>query len=881
MNSDNVEKFISIATVSFSDKTNVAVKEIHSFVDSYPTMQIHQFELNKQEKLYIKRQLESMIQTTMGSGGTLKDKTYKPWLRAKSENINFYYWNRYKRLLYNNHFGPNVVNKIDIVTDEILDLLQDPDSGGSWSRKGLVVGHVQSGKTANYTGLIAKAFDSGYKIVIILAGLLNSLRKQTQERIEEGIIGINSAKKLSEVKKEEKLVGVGKIDIRKFPVQLTTVDADFNIKFARQTQNALDQYSKPVVFVVKKNVGIIKNLIKWLESNNFELGKYPLLLVDDEADHGSINTKKNELDPTMTNKRIRELLELFPKNIYLGYTATPFANIFINPDTDEDMMDDLFPENFIKSLDAPSNYFGGEKIYLNDDLDAVKIVDDHSDILPTTHKIEDHPDFLPDSLETAIENFIIVCAIRILRGDSKKSNSMLVNVSRFTGIQSTVKDLIHYYLSEVRDSIKGYYALDEKVANQNNVIKKIKDVFDKEYLKVEFSWSEVLKKLNSACSKIQTIEVNGSATAEKDIDYSKENYPDGRSVIAVGGISLSRGITLEGLSISYFLRNSMAYDTLMQMGRWFGYRPGYEDLCKVYMTDESRGYYAHITLATEELRREFKKMISMDMTPRDFGLKVRNHPESLIVTARNKMRSAKTHIRELDLTGQEIQTNRLFSKSRIINANMNVALNLYNSLKNNEKVEKLPNKKHKLWRLVSLEYVQKFLEGFENHPGSMQTDSDTIIKYVNEIAKNVRLDQWNIIFISPKGNAEKHLISKMDGFEDLNPSIRRNVSFQSHNGILFYHRSLTSGGTRDLDKMKADERKIPLLAIYLVDCRQKQNPQKTLFKNGIIGYGMYFPGSKIMGNKKILATYQVNTTWMNNQYGLQFEDEEDIGEDIN
>ena len=180
-----------------------------------------------------------------------------------------------------------------------------------------MVGHVQSGKTANYTGVISKAFDSGYKLVIILAGLLNSLRKQTQERIDEGIIGINSAKKLNDLKKEEKLIGVGKYS-RDFPITITTVDSDFNRKYAGENQHALEQYSKPVVFVVKKNVGIIRNLIEWFQSNNFDLSKYPLLLIDDEADHASINTKKDELDPTKTNLRIRELLELFPKKCILG-----------------------------------------------------------------------------------------------------------------------------------------------------------------------------------------------------------------------------------------------------------------------------------------------------------------------------------------------------------------------------------------------------------------------------------------------------------------------------------------------------------------------------------------------------------------------------------
>jgi len=847
-------------------------------VDSYPTDQLLQIEFDSDEKLYIKRQLETMIQTTMGTGATLKDKSYKPWLQSKRENINWHYWSRYKSLLYQKHFSPDVINKIDIVTDEILDLLQDPDTEGNWKRKGLVVGHVQSGKTANYIGLISKAFDSGYKLVIVLAGLLNSLRKQTQGRIDEGIIGLNSSKRLDEVLWNDKLVGVGKIDKSNFPVTITTVDTDFNRNYAKQNQQALEQYSKPVVFIVKKNVGIIKNLIEWLRSNNFDLNKYPLLLIDDEADHASINTRNIDLDPTKTNKRIRELLNLFPKNIYLGYTATPFANIFIDPESTEDMMNDLFPENFIKSLDAPSNYFGGERIYVEGNLNAVRRIDDHADIIPITHKIDDHPELLPESLKIAINNYILVCAIRILRGDESKHNSMLINVSRFTGIQSTVKNLIHAQLSDIRDSIKGHYALDQYNALQNSVIKCLKTLYDSEYLEIEFEWIKIQSKLNSAVSRIQTIEVNGSSGAEKDIDYSKENYPDGRSIIAVGGISLSRGITLEGLSISYFLRNSMAYDTLMQMGRWFGYRPGYEDLCRVYMTDESRGYYRHITLATEELRKEFKNMMSLNMTPKDFGLKVRNHPESLIVTARNKMRSARKIVRSLDLSGESIQTSRLYTAKKIVTENISYALKLFTSLIKNEKVDDSLRTDHFLWRKVSIDYVLRFLENFNNHPESMQTDTDAITKYINELSDKGALKKWNIIFANPI-NSENTLIHLPKGFNDLKPSIRKSVSVVKK-GVLLSHRSLLAENMRKIDINGDGNRLYPSLIIYLLDCRSKEKTNKTLFTNGVIAYGICFPGVDVMGQQRVLATYQVNTTWMRNQYGDYFEDDNDIGGDI-
>ncbi len=297
-------------------------------------------EITEDEVQYIIKSLEERNLITMTLGSTLVDQSHRPWLQAQNENIDWYYWNRYKQLLIKKGFGNTIVGTIDIVTDEILDLLQNPNDEGKWQRKGLVVGHVQSGKTANYAGVVCKALDAGYRVIIIMAGLLNSLRKQTQGRVDEGVIGIDSLLMRNDIPLREKLIGVGIFTSEKWPVSITTAHADFNKPAATERQTAINQYEPPLVFVIKKNVSILKNLIDWLKNNNLSLSEYPMLLIDDEADHASVNTKKDELDPTKTNERIRDLLEIFPKNVYLGYTATPFANIFIDPETPEDMMND-------------------------------------------------------------------------------------------------------------------------------------------------------------------------------------------------------------------------------------------------------------------------------------------------------------------------------------------------------------------------------------------------------------------------------------------------------------------------------------------------------------------------------------------------------------
>ena len=875
MNS-NCEKLIGMCCQYFDGGENIQRTEIHDKVNLLNSMMT--FNLKDEELEYVKRKLETIIPTTMGGGETLTDQKHTPWLQSRKAEINPYYWSRYKKLLNEKQFGPEVVNQTDIITDEILDLLQDPKIEGRWQRKGLVVGHVQSGKTANYTGLICKAFDSGYKIVIVLAGLLNSLRKQTQERGDEGIVGINSAIRFDDRLLVDKLIGVGKFDHEYTPVTITTVDSDFNRAYANQNQQMLQQYNDPVLFIIKKNVNVIKNVTDWLKANNFDLSKFPLLLIDDEADHATINTRDSH-DPTTTNIRIRELLEIFPKNAYIGYTATPFANIFINPETPEEMMNDLFPENFIKSLDPPSNYFGGHRIYVKDELNCVRYIKDYQDILPIKHKIDDHPEILPLSLKESIQNYILVCAIRITRYDGDKNNSMLVNVSRFTGIQGTIRQLIHAYLVELVDSIRSHYALNKTEALKNNVIKTLYDLFYSEYSKINnLTWDSIQKNLNNAASKIQVIEVNGSQRAEKDIDYSKRNYPNGRSIIAVGGLSLSRGITLEGLSISYFLRNSYAYDTLMQMGRWFGYRPGYEDLCRVYMTEESAGYYEHITNATDELRQEFDRMSTMDppRTPKDFGLAVRNHPEALIVTALNKMRSATKVYRSYNLTSATIQTSYLLTNKQTIESNLNAAGDLYTRLNNIE--DKRLLSKHKVWNDINASFVIDFLEQFENHSLSAKSDPEVINKYIREVNSQGILKKWNIVFASPGKSNEIQIPKKLEG---VMPSLRKANVRPCNGGILLSQRSLLAENIRtiDLDDSMARRDK-PLLIIYLLDCRKKDDQNIPWFSNGIIAYGMQFPGSHILEDISIEATYQANTTYAKQYFGDTIEDADDLGVDI-
>jgi len=827
------------------------------------------------------KSLESKYQHTLELGSTIVDASYSPWVRNQSENIDWYYWNRYKQLLIKNGFGKYVVDRMDIIIEEILDLTQNPKDEGQWQRKGLVVGHVQSGKTANYSGLVCKALDAGYRIVIVMAGLLNSLRKQTQGRFDTGVIGIDSSLMLEDIPLPQKLIGVGQFICERWPVSITTAHADFSKRSATQQQAAINQYQQPLVFVIKKNVSILKNLIEWLKNNNMDLSEQPMLLIDDEADHASINTKNDDYNPTKTNERIRELLDLFPKNAYIGYTATPFANIFIDPDSPEDMMNDLFPRNFIKTLEAPSNYLGAKRLFLEEDPPALRSIDDHESFLPLNHKIYDLPETLPESLQITIRSFVIVCAVRILRGHQNAHNSMLVNVSRFTGVQSRVRELIHSYLTQLRHSVKLYHAQDETDALQDTEIFSLYDTWQSEYVDAGYKWESIQRVLNKAISKIEEIEINSSPTGQKEVDYTERNYPEGRSVIAIGGLSLSRGITLEGLSVTYFLRNSIMYDTLMQMGRWFGFRPDFEDLCRVYITDQAKGWYEHIADATEELRAELREMERQGRTPEDFGLCVRNHPDSLIVTARNKMRSAKTISREIDLSGRLIETAKLFSSEKKIRINLNLTAGLLRTIRSDHDVKLIPKSGNTLlFRNVTHTIIHDFVQAFQNHPESDITNSTAVSSYIDDLAQDQGIYEWNVAFVSVRPDDDLN-INVIEGLKEIGPGIRRNVTPILLSGIMLNHRRVGKGGIEHIDLDGSLVRQTPLLMLHILDCRSSKDASKPLFHNGVVAYGIAFPGEKYGRRIKKLATYQVNTTYMKKHYGNDIETDEDIAGELN
>lgn len=277
------------------------------------------------------RSLENSHGVSMKIGSMLTTKDYVPWLDAARADITPYYWNRYRQLLAEKGFSGDVLVTLDDVTDRILNLLENPAKTESWDRRGMVVGHVQSGKTANYTGLICKAADAGYRLIIVIAGIHNNLRNQTQMRIDEGFVGRDSARLLSNRDDPaQRFIGVGRFDKSRRPVTFTNSIKDFSKTLASGVGVPLDNLREPAIFVIKKNSSTLKNLISWLQEHNQRAGTSvidaPMLLIDDEADNASINTAKGPDEATRINGQIRTLLKLFDHSCYVGYTATPFQD---------------------------------------------------------------------------------------------------------------------------------------------------------------------------------------------------------------------------------------------------------------------------------------------------------------------------------------------------------------------------------------------------------------------------------------------------------------------------------------------------------------------------------------------------------------------------
>jgi len=840
-------------------------------------------DINKDE---LQAMLEADFDVHSKDATILVAEDVKPWLYEEKSKINPELWNRYK-IYMNRKDSSFPIDTVDDLTDKILDKCVNPKIKGRWDRRGMVVGNVQSGKTANYAGLINKATDAGYKLIIVIAGIHNSLRAQTQFRIDEGFIGRNSADFIR--RKRNNKIGVGLIhaDTEIYSYTSTENNGDFNRSTATKLNVPIGGKS-PTVLVIKKNKSILENLIYWLYNYATEIEgekkivDVPLLVIDDEADNASVNSG-NEIDVRAINRLIRTLLNLFNQNTYIGYTATPYANIYIptswNNELETTVKDlqlkigeDLFPRDFIVNIPPPSNYIGAIQVfgYENDEtgesyegLDIIRAAEDQEPWFPlqlNSRNKENLPDDVPQSLKRAVQTFILTCAIRRLRGQEKKHNSMLVHVALYVTWIDRVAWLVNELMRDYKNQIHS---------GQGNLINDLKHLFENDFVPTtenvlenisykdpkikQHNWDDVLNVLDVAVSKIEIRAVHGQKNTShleyhniQDIDYN--DYENGISVIAVGGNRLARGITLEGLSVSYYLRTTRLYDSLMQMGRWFGYRPGYVDLCRLFTTEQLVNWYRHVTLATEEMRADFDEMAARNKRPVDYQLKVRTHSGMLSITSLSKMRDHE--IIQVGFSGEKIQTYQMIKDRQVVRNNYNALKILLEQLPapelrttNNKKLNGLK------WININHDNIISFIESYKSDLPKVKPE---IIKnYIRKQAANKNIDVWSVALILNSDGEKFDFVCK-DSIINGGLPLRTNTEKQfskklyklSKQNILDKKdrridlNSISENENENIANIQRSIEKKALLVIYPLDWRADDDLEPEI---PLIGWGLIFP----------------------------------------
>ena len=659
--SSHANTILSMLNVKYGTEPDGIVTEESLEADLNDIIKLLKFtDITNDELVYIKRKLKANHGITKEPDECLANideyGSHSPtWFTDIQHDHNEWYL-AYEARLYTKKWSGNVITKLGESTDKIMNYLGNP-SENSFNVRGLIMGDIQSGKTANFIALCNKAADAGYRVIIVTAGIIEKLRQQTQFRLENEFVNLLSNKTIP---------------------TLTGTKFDFK---KEQGKNPFSVFRNdvPVLCVIKKNVSVLQHLYEWLQkgikkskSENKIVLPWPLLFIDDEADNASINTKKltEEANPTKTNEYIRKILNLFQKSSYIGVTATPFANVFIDPQTDDDAIKgDLFPKSFVYRLTTPSNYFGSSTLF-EDGSPYLKILDDIDFWLPARHKRDEYPsEELPCSLKYAIGYYLLINGVMDYideNNDAIKHRTMMIHVSRFISIQNRITQYVESYVRKIKARVANYCADANKAENVEE-IKSLHNIWDKENLSLrcdKMTWPNFLEKyLYEAIKTIEVISVNSGSS--KALDYTE----DGKRFIVIGGNALSRGLTLEGLAVSYFRRETMLSDTLLQMGRWCGYRDDYKELIRVWMPEALIDNFGYASQISEDLSQMFHQMVEEECSPADFAIKIRKDPGAMLPTARNKMRTASVANIPIILAGHAIETPRMINDKKQIQIN--------------------------------------------------------------------------------------------------------------------------------------------------------------------------------------------------------------------
>lgn len=747
-------------------------------------------------------------------------------------------------IAHSKDWGEDTANDIGGESDEVVSLLADPNRM-DFQYRGLVVGYVQSGKTANMTAVIAKAVDTGYNMVVVLAGLTNKLRKQTQSRMQTDLVNRHPGAWLLWTSEED--------------------GGDFRMpkgkSFIPPSGNNLVQ-----LCVLKKNVSPLKHFIQTLDKTpSAILRDLRVLIIDDECDSASVNAASNELNITAINENIRQIIKKFPAVSYVGYTATPFANVLINPYPDNTELDDLYPRNFITSLQCPANYFGTERLFgkepsdvnnptpEEEGLDMIRAIPESNILLlqPGTRAAKDtfYPE-MPKSLEDAILYFLAACAARRYRGQLDEHMTMLVHTSVYTILHDRVSALISGWLEINGPDLRG---------GHGEVFDRMHELwqFESERLPEDITkesrvhFKSLSEQLGTVLDKIDTPVENGFSANRIDYDGDAKTY------IVVGGTVLARGLTLEGLMVSYFLRTTSQYDTLLQMGRWFGYRRGYEDFPRIWMTKELEASFRMLATVEEEIRSDISEYSERNVSPMAFAVRIRSIP-GMAITAASKRRHAS--ICDVSYSGNHRQTLRFYhDKPDIVSANWQAGADLLSSSERLGLNSGLDDKV--LYRGVPVTLVRKFLHTYSLHPDHKELSAEFLIKYIDDVQGG--LPMWNVGLYQP-GNGV-HSGRNLGVVDDVRLTNRAKLSsgtadmadikaLMSKKDVVFDCDDNPPADVQDKwDRLKTWRREqigdIPMLLLYAINKDSTPaRPSKLRAELGacdhLLAFGIVFPGSE-------------------------------------
>ncbi|MGW4354068.1 Z1 domain-containing protein [Nocardia sp. NPDC004582] len=737
------------------------------------------------------------------------------------------YWPSLRAVLSGDGWSTEAIDNLDESSTRIVSLLNHPREK-EFSARGLVVGYVQSGKTTSFTAVTAKAADRGYKLFIVLAGIHNGLRRQTQARLIKQLVEPNPG-------------GWS---------QITDLEHDFT-----PTANPASYFSKAnnthVLCVVKKNATVMRKLVRWLSDASEYLTDCPALIIDDEADQASVATKS-------INPLIRKLLDSLPKSAYVGYTASPFANLLIDPSAD-----DLYPQDFIVNLPKPADHYGTEVLFgryaldgenpedVDDGWDMIRTIPDDDVPLVRPKTKAEAEGFLPtitDTLRNAVLYFWLGTAARRVRGTGNPHSTMLIHTSVRTSVHNSFREPLEW----LRDATVR--KLDEL-----GTLAELRKLWDEETAKVAASdfgeakieFDELLPELRGVLRDCRVI-MDNSGSVER-LDY--ENGPV--VAIAVGGNTLSRGLTLEGLMVSYFVRAVTVYDTLLQMGRWFGYRTGYADLPRIWMTDELIDWFRHLATVEVEMRRDIDIYLTEDKTPRSFAVRLRTHPNLKVTSAAKMADAVNAHA---GYGGKRVQTRYFHTNSDWLQVNQSAARALVQqSVAAGARVEKRAAVGDFIFRDVPSDLVIDFLRSYQFHEKSLEVDGDLMGRYIERRIHNTgALRRWNIAII---GNDPD---SALDDFEFADGIVVKTIVRSRLNTSATdyaYIKTLMSprDAAIDLDGLRSNAeeaeifaeraKQLPdtgLLVLYAIDkvsepSRNKRTRTALNAEEHVIGVGLVFP----------------------------------------